>query len=41
MGDGRLPFHYARTHRRCKLTDILTLVNREVEQNADIAQTFD
>lgn len=41
MEDGRLPFHYVGTHRRCKLTDVLTLKDREAEQNANMAQIYD
>lgn len=41
MEDGRLPFHYVGSHRRCKRTDVLTLKDREAEQNADMAQIYD
>lgn len=41
MEDGRLPFHYVGTHWRCKLTDVLTLKNREAEQNSHLARIYD
>lgn len=44
MEDGRLPFHYVGTHRRCTLRDVLSLKAREDEQNrlmAEIYQDFE
>lgn len=44
MEDGRLPFHYVGTHRRCTLADVLGLKAREDERNrlmAEIYQDFE
>lgn len=44
MEDGRLPFHYVGTHRRCTLKDVLELKAREEAQDqlmTEIYQDFE
>lgn len=40
MEDGRLPFYFVGTHRRCKLKDVLELKEREDTVNGVVAQTY-
>jgi excisionase family DNA binding protein len=40
MEDGRLPFHYVGTHRRCTLGDVLSLKAKEDEQNRLMTEIY-
>jgi excisionase family DNA binding protein len=40
MEDGRLPFHYVGTHRRCTLEDVLRLKAAEEEQNRLMGEIY-
>lgn len=41
MEDGRLPFHYVGTHRRCTLGDVLALKASEDERNGLMAEIYE
>jgi excisionase family DNA binding protein len=41
MDDGRLPFHYVGSHRRCSLSDVLKLKEKEDPVNEALAQLYE
>ena len=41
MDDGRLPFHYVGSHRRCSLQDVLKLKDAEGPVNKALAELYD
>lgn len=41
MEDGRLPFHYVGSHRRCSLRDVLKLKDAEDPVNNALAELYD
>jgi excisionase family DNA binding protein len=41
MDDGRLPYHYVGSHRRCRLDDVLKLKAKEETANAALAQIYE
>lgn len=40
MKDGRLPFYFVGTHRRCKLKDVLALKQKEDGENGGLGQGY-
>lgn len=40
MDDGRLPYHYVGSHRRCRLDDVLKLKAKEDTADAALAQIY-
>jgi len=41
MEDGRLPFHYVGTHRRCSLKDVLDLKAKEERKDSIMRQMYE